>query len=246
MNNQPSRSPKKRLQELQEQLEKFEKIESLKKQQEDALNTYRQQVQEYQSNRPNFEYIKMLDTIPSLSFRLALEQNPSLVAGIRGDIYWLRAIILIYGGINDQGLAKYLLQYKELSTIVMANSSIRMHLLENARKKPWWNEEWNDKEDLFYHLSVYLDTQGSAMSYLAKKSVPVFQAELIYNDSPLTPIFLQALQNNQRIESVQLLLWKQFNSASDTMARAHALMALLVTDSQKALQSLHSAIADPA
>lgn len=246
----PLKSPKVQLKELQKELAKVQSGElavETKKQVRDIYNkekgaqeTYRQSLAEYKEQLSRTFSVELLDQVATLEFRRALIQDEALAERIRNDIGWLRLVTLIYGGVTDEGLATYILQYEEIASVLQLDDSIRMMYLSRLREKPWWQERF-ESDDIVYSLAVYLDNTCGKLSKIARTTTPYFKPQYILNDSPLTRIILDALIAEDLVESLNILLWREWQRSADPLMKAHALVALLVTDTGRAIDALQVA-----
>ncbi len=179
----------------------------------------------------------------TLMFRQSLEREPHLVKFIKGNLSWLKLVTLLYGGITDEKLATYIVQYDEIASTLALEDNVRPSYIEQLRLRDYWRADW-DTDDTVYTLAVYLDTICGKMREHAANITPEFKPEYIFSDSPLTPILLKALQAEEEPEELNKVLWEKWHHAKDDVIRSHALIILLLTDTDSAIKRLKTALVD--
>ena len=181
----------------------------------------------------------------TLPFRKSLEDQPDLVEYIKQNLPWLRLIVLLYGGISDQGLATYAIQYDEISALLQLENTLRLYRLAQLRERNYWQESWDSSDDTIYSLAVFLDTEGGQLAKKAAAYIPEFTPSAIFNDSPLTSIVLNALQQKKQPSTLKHRLWQEWQSTNYELRRVHALLALLLIDTQQAVNTLAQCLHSP-
>lgn len=255
----PGRRPKKidpqeELAKLQEELKALRsgelykrtstQIELIKKDHETNLVAYDKQSKE--RNQRLLEHQHQLQFgDDTLLFRYSLEQNTQLVKFVKENLSWLRLIILLYGGISDEGLAAYQIQYDEIAATLHLEENLRHVYIEKLRQKDYWRDNWDTNEDTISNLAIYLEKVGGQMIKHVAETTPEFNPLYIFNDSPLTLLLLAALRTKKEPHTLNNLLWRKWHNATDTMTQAHALIILLLTDTGPAIESLKRAVVDP-
>jgi hypothetical protein len=179
----------------------------------------------------------------TLPLRKALEQEPELVAYINGHLPWLRLIALLYGGISENGCATHIVQYGEIAAVLQLKNELWQYHIDQLRKRPYWQSSW-DQEDVVMNLAVHLDTEGGELARKAAAYVPQFTPLAIINDSPLTALILQALRQKNPSSVLKHRLWQEWQTASQDIVRAYALLALLLIDTAQAVQILAQSLKD--
>lgn len=179
------------------------------------------------------------DTLP---LRKALEAEPELVEYIQNNLTWLRLIILLYGGISDNDLTTYAVQYDELVRVFALKGPARQHYIDQLKTRDYWRENWNkdDMSEVVYQIAVYLDTECIHHAEKAIKHIPEFTAQAVLNDSPLTKMLLSTLRQKQPPSTLKSRLWREWHAAKQNVLRVHALLALLIIDPQQAVDTLTS------
>ena len=249
-------SRKKHLQDLHQELKALQSGETLAHAERDAmrvnekyreaLNEYNQTVAEYEQWRRERESRLPID-YNTLPFRKSLEDEggSELVIYIKQNLPWLRLIVLLYGGISDQGLATYVMQYDEIAAFLQLEEGQRLYYIDKLRERDYWKKSWDGSDDIVYTLAVYLDTEGGKLAKQAAKLVPEFTAHAIFNDSPLTSLILQALRQRKHPSSLKDRLWREWYTSSHELRRVHALLALLLIDTQPAIDTLIQSLNTP-
>jgi hypothetical protein len=173
----------------------------------------------------------------TLPLRQALEQEPELVEYIKSQLPWLRLIVLLYGGISDNGFATHIVQYGEIASVLQLKNELWQYHIDQLRKRPYWQGSW-DQDDVVMNLAVHLDTQGGELARQAAAYVPQFTPQAIINDSPLTPLILQTLRQKNPSSVLKHRLWQAWQTADQDIVRAYTLLALLVIDTSQAMHTL--------
>lgn len=176
----------------------------------------------------------------TLPMRKALTAEPALVSYIQSNLLWLRLMVLLYGGISDDGLATHLLQKDDLAALFPLGNTEKQRYFEWLKTRDYWREEWNrdDINEFTHQIAIYLDTECVWQAEQARKYIPRFTPQAIINDSPLTGMLLGALRQRQTPQTLKSRLWREWHYAHQYVQRAHALLALLIIDTQPAIKTL--------
>ncbi len=249
-------SKKKQLHDLRQEMKELQSGEMLAHAERDALRInekYREALDKYHQDVAEHEQRlrERQSRLPidynTLPFRKSLEDvgGPELVAYIKQNLPWLRLIVLLYGGISDQGLATYAMQYDEIAALLQLEDGQRLYHIDKLREREYWQESWDSSDDIVYRLAVYLDTEGGKFSKQAAKYIPEFTSHAIFNDSPLTSLILNTLRQRKPPSTLKDRLWREWHTSSHEMRRVHSLLALLLIDTQPAIHTLIQSLNTP-
>lgn len=212
----------------------------------EAFDEYNHKVAEHEQRLRERQKRLPID-YTTLPFRKSLEDagGSELIAYIMQNLPWLRLIMLLYGGISDQGLATYVIQYDEITARLQLEEEQRLYHINQLRQRDYWEKSWNTAEDVVYTLAVYLDTECGKLAKQAEKYVPEFTPHAIFNDSPFTPLILNTLRQRKPPATLKTRFWQEWHTRGQEMRRVHALLALLLIDTEKAIATLIQSLNTP-
>jgi hypothetical protein len=178
------------------------------------------------------------------ALRRALLEDPSAADFVRGDLQWLRLVLLLYGGSPVSRMAAYYTQYIEIAAVLQLSDSVREGFINNLRRRPYWREGW-DGDDVVYNLAVYLDTECGTGYKAAQRSAPAFDPVFICLDTVLTSFLLPRLRNRVPGEVLLAPLLEIARTRDDPMRCASALLGALAVDPAAAYDDLVQLSRDP-
>ncbi len=158
----------------------------------------------------------------ALPFREALLHDDRLVERIKSDPAWLRLIVALYGGYFNYDAPEVLREYRDLAVLIALPDRVRHQ--EIRRKREYYVGRWGGS-DTTYAIAVYLDGKMDGKLPLAQ-TVPVFCAEGIYRDSPLTGRLLAALRGGHDAATLLPVLRKTAAQLTRFDLRVDSLVAL--------------------
>jgi hypothetical protein len=169
--------------------------------------------------------------------RRALLEDAALVDFIRGDLEWLRVILLLYGGVPDLRLADSFTQYMELSSVLQVEDPVRAAAIEQLQRKPFWRQHWNEGDPI-YNLAVYLDSDGATEWEQAKQASLTFDPTFLVLDTMLTPFLVSHMRDRVPGKALLAPLLEMAGHHADATRCASALLALLAVDPSSVYQDL--------